>query len=187
MSFIYWHPEGWMWQPAPNQTDGLARSTGVSASRTVSLDRHGVSFSLSLSPGSPWSVLSPVGSATLKKFISTWNSAQKRSCWTWAHHLLETAEGGRQHCQGCMDMGPESVMASEMSEQYGYREAMPIRPTRPCLQKLLIQFISPICSVLPPLNWDIAYMVRRLNNLRTISEASSSLWIGGPQKSLQPQ
>lgn len=66
-------------------------------------------------------------------------------------------------------MGPESVMVSEINEQYGYREASPIRPTRLCLQKLLIRFMLAICSVLPPLNREVAYMVRRQNNLRGLS------------------
>lgn len=86
------------------------------------------------------------GSADLKKFISVPGILHKSS-----PVELELTIFWRQHCQGCTDMGPESVTVSEISEQCGYREASPIRPTRLCLQKLLILFVLPICSVLPPL------------------------------------
>lgn len=164
MSFIYWHPEGWMWQPAPNQTDDLPRSTGISASRTVSLGPpRCIVF---LEPLFWFSLISAqpcrrFGSADLKKFISVPGILHKSS-----PVELELTIFWRQHCQGCTDMGPESVTVSEISEQCGYREASLIRPTRLCLQKLLILFVLPICSVLPPLNREVAYLVRRQNNLQ---------------------
>lgn len=156
MSFIYWHLEGWMWQPAPNQTDGLPRSTGISASRTVSLGPPrciiflAPLFWFSLISAQPCSC---VGSAALKKFISVPRILDKN-----CSAELELTIFWRQHAQ--------DARTWTQSRSRSQKSVSSMATVWLCLQKLLIRFISPICSALPPLNREVAYVVRMQKNLR---------------------